>query len=90
MEAVNYQRLVLTPAQFKSVLPTLTSWRTVYPVIKDLPDSDASLKKLAHMLAVEMQNKNGPRSQILTRLHMRINAMRQRIEVAQITKAAKR
>jgi 16S rRNA U1498 N3-methylase RsmE len=90
MQATDFKTVKLTGAQKKVISPMMQSWRSVYPEIKDLEDSNASINMLMRMLVSEMANKEGPRLQLMTRLHMRINAMRQRMEIAQVNSAAKR
>lgn len=75
----------ITPKPIQAVM---TSWRSVYPAIKELKDSEASLKKLSSMLAYEISRGAEARGQILARIHMRINAMRYRMELNEIFKVA--
>lgn len=90
MEVTNYATLAPTSASKKRLNSALVSWRKVYAHIRDMDDSEKNLKELSEMLALEMSNPDGGRHQILTRLHMRINAMRQRLEYAKVMKHAVR
>ena len=87
MDATDYLQLQLTPAARAEFAAAMHSWRTMHPEIRSFPDSNESLTKLATMVALEL-TRDPPRHQILARLHMRINAMRQRMELASIGEAA--
>jgi hypothetical protein len=90
MQATDYSKIKITRVRQGELAAALHSWRTVYRAIKDLDDSDESLHYLADMLACEVRNPDGPRLQIMTRLHMRINAMRQRLEYNSVLETATR
>ena len=89
MAAIDYAAIPLSAGQRMSLAPIPVSWRTLYPVMKELVNSNASLAMLGTLIACELQNAEGPRQQILGRIHMRINAMRQRLETTQILRLAK-
>lgn len=89
MEATVYSKIRLTSKDKTSLAPAVASWRSLHNEIKGLPDSNDSLTRLAQMMALELaRDGDGPRAQLLARLHMRINAMRQRMEVDGIEQAA--
>lgn len=90
MEVVHYPKIKLEKSQKADMTALMSSWRTVYAAIKDMPDSVENLDKLAEMLAWESQNPAGPRKHLLDRLHMKINSMRQRMEYVNLLKVAKR
>lgn len=90
MEVAQYQKMSLSGKKVKDLASIMTSWRTVYAAMSELEDSTESLDRLAEMLAWESHNKDGPRYQLLSRIHMRLNAMRQRLEHAELLKVAKR
>lgn len=70
-----------TKAQAAAVEETLTSWRTVHPAMSALDDSEKSIKVLTDWLDAEMAKGGEARPQILSRIHMRISAMRYRLEL---------
>ena len=84
----DYHAVQLTDVERTAIARTMTSWRTVYPAIRALPDRSESLTKLTAMLAWELSNSGGSRKQLLTRIHTRINAMRLRMESRQISRHA--
>jgi hypothetical protein len=90
MDVKDYSAVELSRIQKQNLTPKMASWRTVYDQTHLLEDSSHNLKQLGLMLAWEIKNPDGPRSQILTRLHMRINAMRQRLEFNAVIKHAAR
>lgn len=87
MEATVYSKLTLPPKTRKALAPAMASWRSLHKEIRHLPDSNESLTTLAQMMVLEIHREGGAREQLLGRLHMRINAMRQRMEVENIEKA---
>ena len=81
MKAIDFSRIRLSPKDRTELATVVLSWRSVWSTIKTMPDDADSIEKLAKMLAFEARNPNGPRVQIISRLHGRINGMRQRIEM---------
>lgn len=90
MEVVDYKKVEVPKGMKPVVVKQLQSWRTVHPVLKAMEDSPKNLTHLSCLLAEELRNPAGPRAQIMTRLHQRINAMRQRMELAKVVIHAKR
>jgi hypothetical protein len=90
VDVKDYFAVELSRVQREILEPKMTSWRTVYDHTHLMDDSSGNLKQLGLMLAWELHNPDGPRAQILTRLHMRINAMRQRLEYSTVIKRATR
>lgn len=88
MLTIDYKRLVVSKTMYLELEPKMESWRTVYASIKDMKDLKTNVEELCDMLAWECKNPNGPRSQIITRLHMRLNAMRGRLEFAELAQHA--
>ena len=78
-QVLDFCSVKLTPALKKELTPLMISWRTVHTSIRDMDDSTENLDQLARMLAFEAQSDE-PRVQLVTRLHGRLNAMRQRME----------
>lgn len=87
MEVVDYKNMRLTAAQRKALALVMGSWRSVHVQMRVLDESIKSLNTLATMLAYELQS-TAPRHQLITRIHMRINAIRQRMEYAMAIKHA--
>lgn len=90
MKTQDYSAIQLPTSKRTKMEPVMRSWKTVYKEIRLMRDSESNLAVLSEMLAYELDNDMGPRAQVLTRLHMRINAMRQRLEYSKIIQNAKR
>ncbi len=90
IQAVDFTTIRLDPKTQKDLAPNMVSWRTVYLFMRDMDDSVENLHKLSNVLALELANPEGPRHQILMRLHGRINSMRQRLECSEIMMLARR
>lgn len=86
----DYKKLPLTPKEKKQIEAVMFSWRGVYPTTQKMEDTPRNVEILSKMIAWEANNPAGPRAQILTRLHMRLNAMRNRLEFATLGQYATR
>jgi len=74
-------------AQERTLINSInTGWMRLYGYMQKLEDNPKSLDLLAKILAVELNGN--PRRIILTRVHMRYCAMRQRLEFAKIARKA--
>lgn len=83
MIATQYGNLKLSRKVKAELDETMRSWRTVYDAIAVLDDTKPNLERLTDMLVYEVHN-GSPRPQLIVRLHMRINRMRQRLEYQDI------
>lgn len=90
MNVVKYSEHKLNNPQRAELDSVMRSWRTVYARTHTLEDSEENVKLLGQMLVYEATNPNGPRAQVMTRVHMRLNAMRQRLEYSHLISRAKR
>lgn len=90
IEPVTFDVLEIPPRLVDRLKIKIQSWNNLHPVLRSMKDSNRSLTALAYLIALEMQNPDGPRDHILRRLHMRLNAMRQRMEIKQIEAVATR
>lgn len=91
MQLTDFKQIEITPKERKFLAPHMHSWRSIYPLSAELEDTQKSLGILEKMLAYEVQvTEGGARKQVLTRLHMRLNAMRNRMEFVKLEKHAVR
>lgn len=83
IHAVDYSKVKVSKARAEQLADVISSWRTLWTAIKDLEESNDNLTYLSELLVCEARNPD-LRADMLSRLHMRINGMRQRMEIASV------
>lgn len=91
MELLDYTKLKPGSAtKLRTLKSKMTSWRTVHASISDMKDTPSNLETLSLLLGIEATEPSLGRQQIMSRLHMRINGMRQRLEYNKLLRYVKR
>lgn len=85
---IDYKKIVVPPSTKKKLQPALSSWRSMHPYIIGIKDTAKNLDMLSALLSLEL-NSPRPREQIITRLHMKISAMRRELERTRALTSAK-
>lgn len=90
VDFAEFVRAGISVKGMRELQDVLANWRTAHAYTASLDESTRSLKLISAMIRLEIENKDGPRLHLLTRLHMSFNRMRGRLEYAELSKHATR
>jgi len=74
----------LTTKDEKRCAKLLSNWLVLHPHIKELPETEDSMRELVLLMFAEMHRPDRARYQILDRLYRRYKAIRAHVEYARV------